>query len=256
MRIPLLLRAAGAIMLGGASVVSVLPTTEACAGTTSSGAKSDGPVVIELFTSQGCSSCPPADKLAAKLAQDPALLVLSRPVTYWDRLGWKDTLGREANTTLQRGYAAKGNEGAGVYTPQMVVNGRHGAVRSNERKVRSLVRDAAMGRYPSISSSRLEKGSVRVTIQGNFSGPVELMLVAYSSHEDVKIARGENGGRVVSYTNVVIDERRIAEPTAANQTFTILPAKMRITGADRYAVILRRPDAGAILAGQVIKVAT
>ncbi|MFN4021217.1 MAG: DUF1223 domain-containing protein, partial [Erythrobacter sp.] len=63
-----------------------------------------GPVVAELFTSQGCSSCPPADAVAARLARDPGVLVISRPVTYWDRLGWKDSLGRKENTRLQRQY--------------------------------------------------------------------------------------------------------------------------------------------------------
>ena len=100
------------------------------------------PVVIELFTSQGCSSCPPADMLASRLAKDDTLLVISRPVTYWDRLGWKDTLARPQNTALQRAYASKGNEGSGVYTPQIVVNGGDGAVGSREGDIRSIVRRA------------------------------------------------------------------------------------------------------------------
>ena len=178
--------------------------------------------------------------------------MLSRPVTYWDRLGWKDTLGREANTALQRGYAAKGNEGAGVYTPQMVVNGRHGAVGSNERNVRALVRDAAMAERPALSATTLDNGAVKIAIKGKFRRPAELVLVAYSAHEDVKIGRGENGGRTVSYTNVVLDETRIAQPTSANGSFTVPAAKMRTSGADRYAVILRRPESGPILAARVI----
>ena len=80
------------------------------------------PVVLELFTSQGCSSCPPADRLAGILARDPSLLVITRPVTYWDRLGWKDTLARAENTDLQRAYSRRISTGQGVYTPQIVVN--------------------------------------------------------------------------------------------------------------------------------------
>ncbi|MEO1489870.1 MAG: DUF1223 domain-containing protein [Pseudomonadota bacterium] len=83
---------------------------------------SNGPVLLELFTSQGCSSCPPADRLAAKLDQEDDLVVLSRPVDYWDRLGWKDTFAKPSNTALQRAYARRRLAGYnGVYTPQTVV---------------------------------------------------------------------------------------------------------------------------------------
>ena len=93
------------------------------------------PVLLELFTSQGCSSCPPADRLAERLTKEPGLLVISRPVTYWDRLGWKDTLAREENTQLQRAYAARGLAGEnGVFTPQIVIDGnRAGFVPGLER---------------------------------------------------------------------------------------------------------------------------
>ena len=108
------------------------------------------PVLVELFTSQGCSSCPPADRFASTLARDSDLVVIARPVTYWDRLGWKDTLAREANTDLQRDYSRRGLAGRnGVYTPQMVVDGVLGAVGSRERDVRqqiALAREVTTGR--------------------------------------------------------------------------------------------------------------
>ena len=95
------------------------------------------PVLVELFTSQGCSSCPPADRLAARLAPEPGVVVISRPVTYWDRLGWKDTLARPENTDLQRAYARRTLAGRnGVYTPQTVVDGEFGAVGSQESRLR------------------------------------------------------------------------------------------------------------------------
>lgn len=85
----------------------------------------DRQVVVEFFTSQGCSSCPPSDHLAARLATEPGVLVMQRPVTYWDRLGWTDTLGKEGNTSLQRSYAARRLGGRnGVYTPQAVIGGK------------------------------------------------------------------------------------------------------------------------------------
>ncbi|MEM9311001.1 MAG: DUF1223 domain-containing protein, partial [Pseudomonadota bacterium] len=102
-----------------------------------------GPVLVELFTSQGCSSCPPADRLAERLAREEGLVIVSRPVDYWDRLGWKDTLASPDNTALQRAYARRGLNGYnGVYTPQMVVAGAFGEVGSNERALRSQIRAA------------------------------------------------------------------------------------------------------------------
>lgn len=215
-------------------------------------ASPDAPVVLELFTSQGCSSCPPADTLATRLAKDPSLLVITRPVTYWDRLGWTDTLAREANTALQRAYARKGNEGAGVYTPQIVVNGRHGAVGSNARSISALSRNAAMTNRPSLAVTPAANGGYTVRVNGAVSGASELVLVALSAHETVQIARGENGGRSISYTNVVRDETRIAPSSPTRRSFSIGASQLRSAKANKYAVILRRPDAGPILAGRYI----
>lgn len=212
----------------------------------------EAPVVLELFTSQGCSSCPPADKLATRLAQDPSLLVISRPVTYWDRLGWKDTLGRQANTDLQRTYARRGNEGAGVYTPQIVVDGRHGAVGSNERNVTALARDAAMKTKPILATKKTANGSVTVTIKGKLPRTSRLSLLTLSSHETVKIGRGENGGRTINYTNVLLGETRLAAPTNGSRSVTIAPSQMLNGRADRYAVVLRQTNAGPILAGKIL----
>jgi hypothetical protein len=212
----------------------------------------DAPVVLELFTSQGCSSCPPADKLATRLAKDPSLLVISRPVTYWDRLGWKDTLGRPENTNLQRAYARKGNEGAGVYTPQIVVDGRHGAVGSNERNVTALARDAGMKNKPELTIDKAASGAVTISINGRIAGGARLSLLALSSHETVKIGRGENGGRTINYTNVLIDETRLASPSATSRSVTIAPSQIQNRKADRYAVILRHATGGPILAGKML----
>lgn len=210
------------------------------------------PVVLELFTSQGCSSCPPADKLAARLAKNPSLLVISRPVTYWDRLGWTDTLGRQENTDLQRAYARKGNEGAGVYTPQIVVDGRHGAVGSNERNVMALARDAGMKVKPSLAVEKSASGSMMVTIGGKYPQAAQLSLLALSSHETVTIGRGENGGRTINYTNVLVDETPLGSTKNGSRTISISAAQLRNAKADRYAVVLRQNSSGPILAAKVL----
>ncbi len=237
------------VAIGAATLSS--GQVDARQGTKLSGpiASANAPVVLELFTSQGCSSCPPADKLATRLAKDPSLLVISRPVTYWDRLGWKDTLGKQENTDLQRAYARKGNEGAGVYTPQIVVDGRHGAVGSNERNVTALAREAGMKNKPQLVIDKSASGAVTISIMGKFAPEAELSLVALSSHETVKIGRGENGGRTINYTNVLVDETRLG---TAKRTLTIAPKQMQNRYADRYAVILREPNAGPIVAGQML----
>ena len=97
--------------------------------------------VLELFTSQGCSSCPPADKLAEELAKDPKLVVISYPVDYWDYLGWKDTLARHEFTDRQRAYGAKRGDNQ-VYTPQVVVSGGSHVIGSERKTVETMIEKA------------------------------------------------------------------------------------------------------------------
>lgn len=212
------------------------------------------PVVVELFTSQGCSSCPPADMLASRLAKDDSLLVISRPVTYWDRLGWKDTLAREENTRLQRTYAAKGKAGSGVYTPQMVVNGGGGAVGSREGDVRSLVRLAKNSAGPVIVTNRDDNGDVTVTIRGQSRYMAGVSLLALSSSETVQVGRGENGGRKLHYTNVVKSERSLGSWDGTSMEVKLSNADLNVTGADKYAIIVQRPGAGAIVGAKLLDI--
>lgn len=222
------------------------------AGTASGRLANNQPVVLELFTSQGCSSCPPADKLAAKIADEGNHLVISRPVTYWDRLGWKDTLAREANTTLQRAYARKGHEGAGVYTPQIVVDGQDGTVGSRESQVRQLARQARGNDTAAIAIRPQDSGAVAVGIDGASDGPAELLLVALDSHESVAIGRGENGGRSVSYTNVLRSEVSLTDWQEGRTSVVVPASRLRVANADRYALILREKNGGPILAARIL----
>lgn len=253
--IPLL---AATAMLG-AALVMTLPGSNAPASASAPAAKpslaSSGPVVAELFTSQGCSSCPPADAVAARLARDPAILVISRPVTYWDRLGWKDSLGREANTRLQRQYGDIAFGGANIYTPQLVVDGTAQGVGSNEAKVRGLIgraHAARSGNGLSLRATRTADGGRSVVLSGKAGEKAELVLVALSASETVKIGRGENGGRSVSYTNVVIDETPVGRWTGGRHVISLRPALLRTPGADLYAVILRRGRGGAVIGSVVL----
>ena len=214
-------------------------------------AASGEPVLLELFTSQGCSSCPPADKLAETLARQPGLVVIARPVTYWDRLGWKDTLASEANTELQRDYARRGLAGRnGVYTPQLVVDGTFGAVGSRRDDVTAGVkRYGGKGSAAIAVTGGADKGYT-ARISGTVNGAAELVLIAVTSKVEVGIGSGENGGRKVSYTNVLRAETRLASWQGGKASIAISPSQLKVQGADRYALVLRQPDGGKVLAAR------
>jgi hypothetical protein len=214
-----------------------------------------GPVVAELFTSQGCSSCPPADAVAARLARDPAILVISRPVTYWDRLGWKDSLGREENTRLQRQYGDTAFAGANIYTPQLVIDGTTQGVGSQEAKVRGLIAKAnavRAGNGVAVRVTRTADGARSVALSGGPGDAGDLVLVALSSSETVEIRRGENGGRSILYTNVVIDEKSLGRWKGGKQAINLPSAMLDTPGADRHALIVRRGPGRAVIGSAVL----
>jgi hypothetical protein len=247
-----LLATGAAIGSTGESSGTRAPTTQTAPAASTQKASVKQPVVVELFTSQGCSSCPPADKVAARLTKDPNLVVLSRPVTYWDRLGWKDTLARTENTNLQRAYARRGIAGRnGVYTPQIVVDGQRGTVGSRLTTVRQYIRQEA-GAPAAIAMRTKADGSLLVGIAGQSKAEAELVLVAIDKSETVRIGRGENGGREVTYTNVVLGETVLTDWNSGVETLTIAPNKLNQKGANAYALLLREKNAGPILAGRTV----
>ncbi len=164
--------------------------------------------VIELFTSQGCSSCPPADRLIQQLAKRQDIIALSFPVTYWDYLGWKDTLAKPENTQRQRGYAAARGDGQ-IYTPQAVVNGLEDCVGSNLDAIESAVKASSRALSSEAVPIKVRRGDGRLLVEvgrapdgaRHRTGKVWVATVARSATID--IGRGENAGRQVTYTNVV-----------------------------------------------------
>lgn len=210
------------------------------------------PVAVELFTSQGCSSCPPADALVEQLAREPNTIVLTRPVTYWDRLGWKDTLAREGNTELQRAYARRGGAGAGVYTPQAVVQGGAATVGSRQSEVRALIAAEKAKPGPAIRARLTPDGGRLVTIEGGTGGNARIQVLALRAEAVVRIGAGENGGRTVRYTNVVVHEAEAGTWRGGVQAVTIPATALRRPGANRYALVLRDGVAGRIVAARYI----
>jgi hypothetical protein len=226
-------------------LISLLALTGLLGATGPEAPQSAHPVVVELFTSQGCSSCPPADALAELLSQRPDLVVLTRPVTIWDRLGWKDTLAREENTSLQRAYAAHGGEGSGVYTPQTVVQGRYPAVGSDRTQIGRQIAAARA----SITAAIAERSGV-IGVAGE-GGPADVKLLALKSSQPVRIGSGENGGRMIRYSNIVIAERLLGRWQGGAASFK-LPEGF-VQGADKWAVVVQSPKAGPIFAATYLQ---
>ena len=163
------------------------------------------PIVLELFTSQGCSSCPPADALLHRLARnDATLLPLAFHVTYWDYLGWRDPYSLDEATARQRAYARVTASGS-VYTPQLIVDGRHEVVGSDQLGVARAIRDAAaeMVAPPALRIARAG-GTVTVEV-GAAAGmpPGQVLLIGYDREHRTPVGRGENGGKTLLEANVV-----------------------------------------------------
>jgi len=196
--------------------------------------------VIELFTSQGCSSCPPADKLAGELAQDPSLLVMSLPIDYWDYLGWKDTLANPGHTNRQRAYSkARGDRE--VYTPQVIVNGVKHVLGSDRNAIESAVaqtrNEPGTLSLPVSLSIAGEQISVTVPAAKNGAAKGEVWLCPITRNADVAIGRGENSGHTITYHNVVRRWVKLGDWTGAARTFTL--PKQDVAGADAVAVLVQ-----------------
>jgi hypothetical protein len=200
------------------------------------------PVLVELFTSQGCASCPPADQFLDRLARQPGIVAISRPVTSWDRFGWRDTLAREQNTELQRTYAIRHREDG--YTPQAVVQGRVMLIGGREGAVHRAIDEYRAGAG---AGARLTVDGQVLVLDGVAAQPAEIRLLALRSRVRVPIGRGENSGRSVDYVNVVVDEAPIGTWRGGPLRLPIPAARLHTPGADRYAVIVQEPNAGQVL---------
>ncbi len=174
-------------------------------GYLSTGAAAGPRKVLELFTSQGCSSCPPADRLFAKLADDPQVIVLSLPVDYWDRLGWKDTFAKHAFTERQYAYARGRGDGQ-VYTPQAVVNGSEHANGANRRAIDASAETTSDLSVPVNAERTGDDIVVSVAaLAGGGAANATIVLLPYFASRDVAIGRGENAREKLTYTNIVRD---------------------------------------------------
>jgi hypothetical protein len=189
-------------------------------------AHADPRAVVELFTSQGCSSCPPADKILGELAKDPSVIALSMPIDYWDYLGWKDTLADARFSARQKAYSRMRGDRE-VYTPQVVVNGSVHVIGSDRAGIDSAIdatkkADGVM----SIPVTMTQAGKqINVSVAASSQSPAaahgEVWICSISKAVPISIRRGENGGREITYHNVVRNLLKVGDWNGSSGSWTI-----------------------------------
>jgi len=208
------------------------------------------PVVVELYTSQGCSSCPPADKILAGLAKRDDVIALALHVDYWDYLGWKDSFASSTFSKRQRAYAAADGKHA-VYTPQMIVQGRSYAIGNQMAEVK---RSIAMHENdaPVVNLSLKREGDqlvISVSCVGDKVGRAVVQIVRYMPKKVVQITAGENAGRRLEYSNIVTQWSPVVKWNGRDDLVT----RTTIKGNDAVVVLVQLEGFGPILAAQKLR---
>ncbi|MBU2959015.1 DUF1223 domain-containing protein [Paracoccus sp. 1_MG-2023] len=215
------------------------------------------PVVVELFTSQGCSSCPPADHMLSRLSEDPEILPLSYHVDYWDYLGWADSFASPEFTERQEAYARSAGERS-VYTPQMIVNGRDTSVAPGPAQLMAII-DAHRFAPAMVNIDReaTEDGeTIELMPLSELGDAVDVVLVRYLPERLVEVTAGENRGRTVRYTNIVVQLELLSRwDGAAPLRLNVHPEEIR--DADyppdtRHALLIQRMTGADALPGEIL----
>jgi hypothetical protein len=248
-----------ALLVLGACALAALTAAEPLRAE-SSAKPSEGNSVLELFTSQGCSSCPPADALLAELAEKPGIVALSYSVDYWNYLGWHDTLSSPANSDRQREYAKARGDGR-VYTPQVVVDGLLHVNGSDETAIDQAMQEAAR---------RLAGVRVPVSMHGegdtlvinvgaapddSHTRNATIWLAIAKEKETVSITRGENSGRTLSYHNPVRELSPVGMWKGESMTLRLPLKDLKTMGGDCLMALVQVENSGPILGAAEYEVA-
>lgn len=206
-------------------------------------------VVVELYTSQGCSSCPPADELLGELAKKPGVIALALHVDYWDYIGWKDVFAHPGFTKRQKAYAKTAGDNM-VYTPQMIVGGVDRVVGHEPAEVAKAI--SRMAAAPSPVRLTITRKGNQIVIRGEadppLNAPALVQLVRYRPAEKVEISRGENAGLAMEYHNIVTSWERLDDWSGQAPLSLTVAAK----GKDPVVVIVQRQGPAEILAAAAL----
>ena len=204
------------------------------------------PVVVELFSSQGCASCPPADEFLLELAQQRNIIALGWHVDYWDYIGWKDAFAQPAFTERQKAYARALKQRM-VYTPQFIINGAESPTAGRRAEIAALIQKYAQRAPEADLSIRRVGASYNVILQNAQStGGYDVQLVSVSPLETVEISRGENAGRRLEYANSVIGWQNLGRWDGLGPT----TFATGVLGPGRYAVLVQHQNNGEIVAAE------
>lgn len=202
-------------------------------------------VVVELYTSQGCSSCPPADDLLEKLAEKDHVVALALHVDYWDYIGWKDSFANPAYTARQKSYAAASGHRS-VYTPQLIIGGTDYVIGNKPMAVADAINAKLLAGSVVDLNVRRTGNSVEISadpIKGAKNAMV-VQLVRYTPSESVSIKRGENAGRTIQYANIVTDWQEVGRWNGKKP----LRISANASGSDPVVVIVQAAGFGPVLA--------
>jgi len=246
-------------LLGGSFTVALLlagPASAAQPAAPRPAPVEPRPVVIELFTSQGCSDCPAADKILTDLARRRDVIALSFPVTYWDMLGWRDTFATEANTLRQKSYSRVMNR-SGIYTPQMILDGVVDVVgNQNDRVMEALAsRNAAREQDVPIAIT-LASGRVEIAIpaiRAKTKPLAAIWVMRTLSQATVNVEQGENRNHRLGYSNVVRELQRAGEWNGGAMKIN-LPLNVGKEKQDGVAVLLQERDYGRVIGAAALSV--
>ncbi|MBT9244883.1 DUF1223 domain-containing protein [Gemmobacter fulvus] len=208
-------------------------------------AAQQGPVVVELYTSQGCSSCPPADEFFATLADDPSLIPLALHVDYWDYIGWEDRFASPSYTARQKAYARAAGSRT-IYTPQMIVDGGARVEGNDPEAVAAAITAARQSLEPVQLQVQREGDTLHIRAESaeGIGMPLRVQLVRYRKEATVEITHGENAGRSVTYRNIVTSWEKLGE-WAGHPPLDIDAA---MAGQEPAVVILQREGPAEIVA--------
>lgn len=204
----------------------------------------DATVVVELFTSQGCSSCPPADEVLIKLGKRDNVIALALHVDYWDYIGWKDQFANPAFTARQKGYA-RGFGSSTIYTPQMVINGTKEVVGNRPMEVAEAVdRYADMNMLFPLTLARKDASlDIAAPARQNMQN-ADVILIRYTPQQTVSIPRGENAGKDLTYSHIVTEWRDIGDWNGTAPLSQSVP----LQGSAPVVVLIQAKNHGPILA--------